>query len=217
MPARQLRNLFVPLAVLAIATACGGSDDSPAPPPPAPAPAPIPPLAQTAVDITAGQQIGRVNWSDGHTATGGTGQTLDNVPCRAINNTFHVHAHLAISLNGELLAIPNFIGTLSSTPTFGGCFYEVHNHDRSGRMHIESDVPRSYTLGAFFRIWGQPLSATNVAGITGLPVEIFITDGATTTRYTGDPAAIELVSRRRITIQIGTPLAELPNVTWTGL
>lgn len=217
MRSRSLRNLFVPIAVAVLANACGGSgDDSPPPAPPPPAPAPIPPLAQTAIDISAGQQIGRVNWADGHTATGGTGQTLDTVPCQRIDSTWHVHSHLAISLNGELLAIPNFVGTLSATPTFGGCFYEVHVHDRSGRLHLESSVQRDYTLGAFFKIWGQPLSTSNVAGITGLPVDFFITEGGTTVRYTGDPNAIALGSRRLITIQIGTPLTALPNVTWTG-
>ena len=34
--------------------------------------------------------------------------------------------------------------------------------------------------------------------------------------YDGDPAAIELTSHRLITIQIGTPLTEIPNFTWTG-
>jgi hypothetical protein len=217
MRARSLRNLFLPVAIAALANACGGNDDSPPPPPPPPpAPAPIPPLAATAVDITGGQQIGRVNWSDGHTSTGGTGQTLDGVPCKKIDQTVHVHSHLTIALNGELLAIPMFLGTLSATPTFGGCFYEVHNHDRSGRLHIESDIPREYTLGAFFKIWGQPLSASNVAGITGQPMDIFVTENGTTTRYSGDPNALVLRSKQLITIQLGTPLSQLPNYTWTG-
>jgi hypothetical protein len=221
MRARTLRNLFVPIAVATLANACGGGGggDSPppAPPPPAPAPSPsVPPLATTAVDISAGQQIGRTNWADGHTSTGGTGQTLDNVPCKAMVETFHIHSHLAISLNGELLAIPNFIGQVPATASAPGCFYEVHVHDASGKLHVESDVPRSYNLGAFFKIWGQPLSTSNVAGITGQPIEFFVTDNGVPVRYTGDPNAIELTSKRLITIQIGTPLSALPNITWTG-
>lgn len=217
MRSRTLRNLFVPIVVASLANACGGGgDDSPPPAPPPPAPSTVPPLAQPPVDISGGQQVGTVNWADGHTATGGTGQTIDTVPCKAMVETFHVHTHLAIVVNGQMMAIPNFLGQVPATATTAGCFYEIHVHDRSGKLHIESDVARSYTLGSFFRIWGQTLSTSNVAGFSGMPVEFFVTDGGTTVRYTGDPNAIELTSKRLITIQIGTPLTAIPNITWTG-
>jgi hypothetical protein len=67
-----------------------------------------------------------------------------------------------------------------------------------------------------FQIWGQPLTNTNVAGVTGLPVEIFVTDNGTTTKIDdADWANIELKDRREITIALGTSLAEIPNFTWT--
>jgi hypothetical protein len=70
-------------------------------------------------------------------------------------------------------------------------------------------------LGSFFKIWGQPLTTSNVAGITGQPIVFYVTDSGVTTVYQGDPAAIELTSHREITIQIGSPVSAIPNFTWT--
>ncbi|HUL63680.1 MAG TPA: hypothetical protein VLW55_03610 [Burkholderiaceae bacterium] len=129
----------------------------------------------------------------------------------------HIHVHLTIALNGQLLEIPEFLGTVPSSPTFGGCFYQIHNHDFSGKLHIESPTPVNYVLGSFFKIWGQPLTRTNVAGITSTPIVFYVTEAdGTTTVYDGDPGAIALTSHRLITIQIGTPLTEIPNFTWAG-
>jgi hypothetical protein len=224
---RRLMPLFAAMAVWS----CGGGGDSedsqaappapaPAPAPgpaPAPAPAPIPPLAQPAVDIsgTAAPQ-GIVFWGDASNAAGGKGETIDGIPCRAMDETFHVHTHLSVVLNGQLLQIPSGLGQVPATASTAGCFYQVHNHDAAGRLHVESPVPVNYTLGSFFKIWGQPLSATNVGGITGLPVVVYVTDNGVTVRHDGDPGTIELRSKRLITIQIGSPLTAIPNFAWTG-
>jgi hypothetical protein len=220
MPNNRTRAL-IPLfaAVVAVSSCGGGGDDSDggqnAPPPPAPAP--IPPLATPAIDIsgTAAAQ-GIVYWGNNSNANGGKGETIDGIPCRVMDETYHIHTHLSIVLNGQLLQIPSGLGQVPATQTTAGCYYQIHNHDAAGRLHIESPTPVNYVLGSFFKIWGQPLSTTNVGGITGLPVVIYITDNGTTVRYDGDPAAIELKSHRLITIQIGSPVNAIPNFTWTG-
>jgi hypothetical protein len=74
----------------------------------------------------------------------------------------------------------------------------------------------TYTLGSFFKIWGQPLTTTNVGSITGLPIVFYVTDNGTTVRHTGDPGAIELRSKRLVTIQIGSQLNAIPNFNWSG-
>ena len=38
--------------------------------------------------------------------------------------------------------------------------YPLYTNDRSGLIHVESRVVRSYTLGDFFEVWGQPLGPT---------------------------------------------------------
>ena len=77
-------------------------------------------------------------------------------------------------------------------------------------------MPGIFTLGELFAIWGQPLTNTNVAGVTGLPVEIYVTDNGTSTKVEDtDWSSIELKPHREITIELGTPLTEIPNFTWT--
>ena len=238
MPNSRVRAL-IPLFAAVAVWSCGGgdSDDSqaaappaptptpapaPSPPPPAPAPTPpapppIPPLAQPPIDISGtAAPVGIDYWGDNSNAAGGKGETIDGIPCRQMDETFHVHTHLSIVLNGQLLTIPDQLGMVPATSTVPGCFYQIHNHDKAGRLHIESPVPVSYTLGSFFKIWGQTLSSTNIAGITGLPVVVYVTDNGSTVRHEGDPSTIELTSKRQITIQIGSQLQAIPNFSWNG-
>ena len=124
----------------------------------------------------------------------------------------HNHAHLSIFLNGTQLS-GSAVGR--DMPT---CTYGLHTHDdgRSGLIHIEPQTRAwSATLGTFYGIWGQPLSRTNVGGITAQPVTVYVKDdGQGLTEYTGDLAALELVSRREVTIVIGTPPAQIPTYAW---
>jgi hypothetical protein len=149
--------------------------------------------------------------------TGGQGQTVDGIPCGTPNTTFQVNSHLTIVLNNVLLEVPGPLGILPPNGAFAGCSYQINTHDGSGRIHIEAPAPVSYNLGNFFHVWGQPLAADNVAGITTQPIVIFITESdGTTTVYQGDPNAIALTAHRLITIQIGDPpLTEIPNYTWS--
>lgn len=67
-----------------------------------------------------------------------------------------------------------------------------------------------------FRIWGQPLEWPNVASFTGLPIVVYLVEGAIATKYEGDLKIIELTSRRAIVFQIGTEIPEIPRYTWWG-
>jgi hypothetical protein len=178
----------------------------------------VPPLAQPPIDITGDgtHTIGVDYWGNNSAVNGGQGEMIDGIPCREMVQTFHIHVHLTIALNGQLLQIPEFLGMVPATSTFGGCFYQIHNHDLSGRVHVESPVPVNYVLGSFFKIWGQPLTRDNVGGITAMPIVFYVTEkDGTTTIFDGDPGTIALTSHRQITIQIGTPLTEIPNYTWS--
>jgi hypothetical protein len=123
------------------------------------------------------------------------------------------HAHLTILVNNEPQAVPRYLGASPQPPTH--CFYAIHTHDASGKIHVTPAASGSFTLGQLFQIWGQPLTNTNVAGVTGLPVEIFVTDNGVVSRIEEtDWSSIELRSHREITIGLGTPVAEIPNFTW---
>jgi len=175
-------------------------------------------MAQPPLDISGmAAPVGTDYWGDNSTANGGKGDPIDGIACfPTLDQTFHIHSHLAIVLNSQLLIVPVNIGRVFPTATKGGCLYQLHNHDQGGRMHIENAVPFAPTLGNWFHIWGQPLARDNVGGITGLPIVFYITDNGVVTRWDDDPNAIELKSHRLITIQIGTQLTELPNFVWTG-
>jgi len=111
------------------------------------------------------------------TATAATGQPVDQISCQTGEQTlFHIHAHLAIFVNGKAWQIPAAIGIpgaqAQQTPNgpyiaTGSCFYWLHTHAADGIIHIESPVHRSYTLGNFFDEWGQPLSTSRVGPASG--------------------------------------------------
>jgi hypothetical protein len=217
-------------AMLVTLTGCGGggSDDppqsgnppapapapTPPPPPPPPPPPSVPPLSSTIVDLSDNHGVGADRWNPGNTAEGGQGAPVDGIPCLLnMPDTYHVHTHLAIFVDGVQTAVPGNIGIHNQEPS--RCFYGIHTHDKSGKLLIEFEAPGSYTLANFFHIWGQPLQADNFAGITGKPIKVFVTDNATTEEV-ADWGAIELTSHKLITVQIGSDITEIPNYTWNG-
>ncbi|MBU6486679.1 MAG: hypothetical protein KGQ57_02515 [Burkholderiales bacterium] len=161
------------------------------------------------ITLSYGGVVGTAFWPDGNTPSGGTGADVDGLTCAAgMSVNYHVHAHLAIINNGKWLALPKNIGILSS------CDYEMHTHDQTGIIHIEAPSVKNFTLGAFFDIWGEPLTSTNVAGITG-DVVAYINDNGEARRYMGDLRAITLTSHRDVTLQIGTPaVSTLSTYSW---
>jgi hypothetical protein len=219
-------------AMLVTLTGCGGGggSDSPQgsnPPAPAPAPAPAPspspspspsdppPLSSTVVNLTDNHRIGVEAWPNGNSATGGQGAPVDGIECLLnMPEAYHVHTHVTIYNDGVAQSIPQLVGTHNQDPS--RCFYGIHTHDFSGKIHIEFAAPGMYTLGNLFHIWGQPLQSDNVAGITGKPISLYVTDNATVTKVASNWDAIELTTHKEITIVIGTAISEIPNYTWNG-
>lgn len=143
-----------------------------------------------------------------------TGQPVAGIHCDQMEgNVLHIHQHLAIFNHGKPVGIPEDVGR----PLMGNCFYWLHTHTPDGIIHVESPTMRSYTLGQFFAVWGQPLSRTNVAGAKPRPGEhttVWV-DGHL---YSGNPAQIELTSHLDITIDVGPPAAKpQPYTNWNGL
>ena len=92
-----------------------------------------------------------------------TGLPVDQIVCQAAEQTlFHIHAHLAIFVNGMARQVPAAMGIpaqaahgpfIARAPVLTGCT----PHAADGIIHIESPVQRTYSLGEFFDEWGQPL------------------------------------------------------------
>jgi hypothetical protein len=153
------------------------------------------------------------------TATAATGQPVDGISCQTSEQTvFHIHAHLTIFVNGAARQVPAAIGIpgaqATNTPQgpfieAGTCFYWLHTHAADGIIHIESPVQRTYTLGNFFDIWGQPLGPDHVGPASGHVVAIY--NGQV---YQGNPRDIPLNAHAQIQLQVGTPLVEPQHITF---
>jgi hypothetical protein len=90
---------------------------------------------------------------------------IDGIQCNTIEQLlFHIHAHLDVFVNGQLIYIPPQIGIIPDK-----CIYWLHTHDEKGIIHIESPIKRDFTLGQFFDIWSKKLnnSSSDFANIFG--------------------------------------------------
>jgi hypothetical protein len=215
-PFRTARLAALSIVSLALASCGGGGDDgggdTPAPPPP-----PATPSLGAPTPLVEGSAVGTVRWPAGNSASGGQGQTVEGIECGLMDMTYHVHTHLSIFVDGQMQRIPANVGIVPQTTTANECTYALHTHDASGKIHVEAPAPQRFTLGQFFAIWGRSLTRTDIAGVTGLPVVVYVTDNGTVTTYTADDLGeIELTSHREVTIQVGSPIAEIPNYTWNG-
>jgi hypothetical protein len=141
------------------------------------------------------------------------GQTIDGIRCEQMEGSvLHIHQHVAIFDHGKPVPIPDDVGR----PLVGQCFYWLHTHTPDGIVHIESPNFKTFSLGNFFDIWGQPLGKTDVAGAKPKPhehVEVWV-DGRS---YAGDPRSIELTQHLDVTIEVGPPYTKpAPFTAWNG-
>jgi len=153
-----------------------------------------------------------------------TGQTVDNVSANTTEQlAYHIHAHLAIYINGAAKNVPWGIGIAQPWQTTddgnggtfvetGKAFYYLHTHDDSGVIHIESPTQVTYTLGQFFAEWHQPLSATQIGPYKGA-----VTAYINGTKVSGDPSSIQLTAHEVVQIEIGKAVTPQPYVFASGL
>ena len=176
---------------------------------PAPAPGPLGPEG---VPVPAAPALAGL-------ATAAAGQPVDGISCQASEQTlFHIHAHLTVFVNGSARQVPAAIGIPGAQAqataqgpfiASGTCFYWLHTHAADGVIHIESPVQRTYTLGNFFDIWGQPLETDRVGPATGHVVALY--NGQV---YQGNPRDIPLTAHAQIQLMVGTPLVAPEQISW---
>jgi len=168
--------------------------------------------------IDATTHLGTATFPSGVTATGGQGAAVGGMNCGTADQTVAYFTHLSIYQNGSLIQIPDRAGIVRDAAGNLTCVYPVHTHtgDFSGRIHKEGPDNTIYTLGQFFAVWGMPLSSTNVAGMTGLPLTVYVVDAGVVTQVTSDPGAIEMKSHRHIVLVLGTAITEIPVYSWAG-
>jgi hypothetical protein len=107
----------------------------------------------------------------------------------------HEHAHLAMTVDGEPVAIPANIGVGATSIS------ELHTHDTSGILHLEAGeeiTDESFNLGQFFDTWAVTLDDKCVGDHCKPEATIAVTvDGKP---FAGDPRTIVL--RDGVEIQI---------------
>lgn len=152
------------------------------------------------------------------------GDAVDGIACeRSEQVLLHIHARVTVYVDGRPRRIPYGIGIgppreVAPTPRGafvigGGCFAWLHTHAADGIVHIESPVRRTFTLGNFFDVWGQPLSASRVGPARGHVVAYV--DGKV---WRGSPRSIPLRAHAQVQLDVGRPLAAPVSITsWNGL
>lgn len=86
---------------------------------------------------------------------------------------YHVHAQLAVFLNGKRSAVPKDIGIDPGARYLAS----LHTHDDKGIIHMEAVEPYPFTLGQFFTIWGVKFTATQLGAYrpgNGLVLETWV-------------------------------------------
>lgn len=178
------------------------ADPSPPPPPPTD---PAPPelrLAAGYTEVQAAEGLSTPYWPDwNYTGT----DPIDGVTC-ATSEAYHIHAMISIYRNGTRLALPKNIGR-------SACNYDLHTHDGTGVIHVETATPKAFTLGQFFSVWGQTLNPGEVAGLVGAPT-FYVVQNEQITKITENPDDIPLEGHKEIVIVVGTPPTEIPRYNW---
>lgn len=149
------------------------------------------------VSLLAWRLTGQSSGTRAQTAEGAVG-------CSSMEQlSYHVHAHLALFVNGVARPVPAGIGLRRD------CISWLHTHDPTGILHIEAPAPHTYTLGQFFSVWGQPLDATHLLDqVTDDQHQLrAYVDGQL---YQGDPQTIPLTAHRDIVLEYGPPFPPPP-------
>jgi hypothetical protein len=171
------------------------------------------PLGPEGVPMPRGPALGR-------TRLVAVSDQIDGITCQASEQVlFHIHAHLTIFVRGVARQVPAGIGIappyqVEATPRgafVGGaaCFMWLHTHAADGIIHTESPVQRTYTLGEFFDLWGQPLNRTQVGPSHGRVRAL--SNGQV---FTGNPRDVPLLAHAQIQLEVGRPLLAPENIAF---
>ncbi|MES1247057.1 MAG: hypothetical protein ABUS54_05215 [Actinomycetota bacterium] len=113
----------------------------------------------------------------------------------------HIHAHLDVYVDGQRVTVPALVG-IDVPDQF---ITELHTHDTTGIIHIESPDVRPFTLGQFFGEWNEPLSAKRLGSVSGA-VHWWVNGKA----RTGDPAKLVLKAHAEIALAVGALPKRVP-------
>ncbi len=139
-----------------------------------------------------------------------TGQEVDGIKCEPRETvSFRTYARVTIFVDGFARQIPAGIGILDARGvnngsgilvTAGKCFYWLNTHAADGVISTEAPAHKTYVLGNFFDLWGQPLGTDRVGPAFG-----HVTAYVGGQLYKDNPRGIPLSSHAQIQLDVGTP------------
>jgi hypothetical protein len=149
----------------------------------------------------AGLQTGPPPWNNGITYLQQNLPYLQLNPLTAEGTALHIHQHLDVFVDGKHVTVPAEIGI------FGNQFItEVHTHDTSGVIHVESPTIKTFSLGQFFGEWTVLLNQNCLGRYCG-NLHWYVNGKA----QTGNPATLALSQHQEIVIAVGKLPANIPS------
>jgi hypothetical protein len=134
-------------------------------------------------------------WPVNYTDLAGAMSALGLTPTQEAASVNHYHVHIQLMVDGHDVPVPAQIGLDAAT----GVFSEVHTHDDTGVIHIESgNTSFRATLNDVFDMWGVYLSPKCIGGYCG-GVQMWV-NGTPSTAL----GALVLQSHMAITLLEGT-------------
>lgn len=188
-------------------------------------------LVAAALAIIAVLLVSRPN-----SAGAAPGSPIDGIECGAMEGTAeHIHAHVAIYIDGQSQVIPRYVGIPTNQRIPGhACFYWLHTHATTNVIHIEAPRNGTYTFGQFLDVWRDTARWDTQSTLAGsLHVDPTIADELAAAQpsnvrvYVGSKAVgsnirdIVFTDHEDITIEVGRPLrppvAHFDWAHWQGL
>jgi hypothetical protein len=144
-----------------------------------------------------GVQTGPAPWNAGLDHLTDRLKPLGLTQLGAEGTAIHIHQHLDIFVDGKHITVPQSIGIFD-----GQYLTDLHTHDTSGVMHVESPTKRQFTLGDFFGVWGVRLTDKCVGGYCRpkAPWRLYVNG----LNQPGNPADLPLKAHQEIALVIGT-------------
>jgi len=151
----------------------------------------------------AGLQTGPAPWNPGLDTLS---DRLDPLGLNALTTegqVLHIHQHLDLFVEGRKVTVPANVGIDPS----GAFISDLHTHDTTGIIHVESPTEQQFTLGQFFAVWAVPLSATQIGSLKGERVRTWV-DGKP---VNADPTRIILAAHQEIVLAYGAAPKTVPS------
>jgi hypothetical protein len=146
-------------------------------------------------------QTGKPPWGNDSATLAGRLHALGLHPLPQEGVALHIHQHLDLYVAGRRVTVPAAIGI-----NFERQFItELHTHDTTGVIHVESPNVRQFTLGQFFGEWGVKLTSRCV-GRYCAHVRWWVNGR----ERRGDPASLVLRAHQEIVVAAGPPPFQVP-------